>query len=251
VTQHDFLARRRLLVGDLSEQKLDAMVIAHGPNVRYLTGFTGSNALLLLFGEDGLLFTDPRYRIQAAEETGCKVKVARGSLLADLVKTVQRRKIRRLGFEKNRLSFDSYEILDKGLPLSSSLEPLVGLVELRRMIKSEEEIALIRRSAKVNSKAFSECIRRIRPGVREADLAMEFEYRMRKLGAERPAFETIVASGERSALPHAQPSAKTFEQSVTINGHGCSPRRLCERHDSDGLPRPAGREGQAPLRRCA
>jgi Xaa-Pro aminopeptidase len=90
--------------------------------------------------------------------------------------------------------------------LSASLEPVSGWIEELRMLKSAAELALIRRSVETNSRAFEQTIARVKPGTRERDLAAELEYRMRRLGAERPSFETIVAAGVRSALPHAQPT---------------------------------------------
>jgi Xaa-Pro aminopeptidase len=210
VTGQDFLIRRRLVAADLAECRLDALIVSHGPNIRYLTGFSGSNALLFLSGDKSLLFTDPRYEIQAGEETTCKVRVAQGSLLTVLAKSIRRRSVRRIGFEKSCLSFGAYETLKKALPPGVSLTPSGGVVELRRMVKSEDEIALIRRSVLTNSRAFAGSIRYIRPGVRESDLAAHLEFRMRRLGAQAPAFEAIVAFGERSALPHARPTAKTL-----------------------------------------
>src|SRR5947209_17726713 len=91
--------------------------------------------------------------------------------------------------------------------MRASLEPVNGWVEDLRMVKSPHEIARIRRSVDTNSKAFEQAVRRVRPGMKESELAAELEYRMRRLGAEKPSFDTIVAGGPRSALPHAQPTA--------------------------------------------
>ncbi len=95
--------------------------------------------------------------------------------------------------------------------MKASLEPVTGWIEELRMVKSAEEIARIRRSVETNSRAFEQAVARVRPGMKEQDLAAELEYRMRRLGAEKPAFETIVAGGARSALPHAQPTAARLE----------------------------------------
>jgi Xaa-Pro aminopeptidase len=95
--------------------------------------------------------------------------------------------------------------------MRASLEPVKGWIEELRMVKSPAEIARIRRSVETNSRAFEQAVARIRPGMSERDLAAELEYRMRRLGAEKPAFETIVAAGVRSALPHAQPTAARLQ----------------------------------------
>jgi Xaa-Pro aminopeptidase len=198
--------RRQRLSAELTERKLDALVVSFGPNLRYLTGFTGSNGLLLVLPDQAFFFTDPRYRMQAAEEVNCHSRVCAGPLRKHLVSTVKRKNIRRLGFEPARMNCESYEFLKSNLPMRTSLEPVAGLVEGQRMVKSEQEIALIRSSVTTNSQAFEQAIARVKIGMRESDLAAELDYRMRKLGAEKPAFETIVASGLRSAWPHARPT---------------------------------------------
>jgi Xaa-Pro aminopeptidase len=204
----EFQQRRLALAEQLAPLEADAILVSFLPNVRYLTGYTGSNGMLLLFGSgDATFFTDPRYRLQAATEVDCAIKVSTGPLLPDVVALIARKRIRRVGFEKSRLGYEPYEFLKSKLPVRCTLEPLAGLPEGLRMIKSAQEIALIRRSVDVNSRAFEAALRAIRPGkTTEMDVAAEIDYRMRKLGAERPAFETIVASGRRSALPHAQPT---------------------------------------------
>ncbi|MCC6860137.1 MAG: aminopeptidase P family protein [Bryobacterales bacterium] len=205
----EFKSRRAALAAELDERKLDALLVTALPNVRYLTGFSGSNAVTLLLREGALLFTDPRYALHAKQASG-RVKVCRGPLLKDVVETVRRRRIRRLGFEKSRLGFEAYDFLRAGLPARTALEPVAALVERQRMIKSDEETALVRESVRLNSLAFRQSLRHVREGMRETDLAAEIEYRMRRLGAERAAFETIVAFGRHSALPHAQPGARVL-----------------------------------------
>jgi len=181
--------------------------VAFSPNLRYLTGFTGSNGSLLVLGGKSILFTDPRYQIQAAQEVTCRVKTAKGPLLADIAAAIARLGLERIGYEPTRMTCDAYESLKSRIPMRASLEPVKGWIEELRMVKSPDEIAVIRRSVETNSRAFEQAVARIRPGMTEQDLAAELEYHMRRLGAEKPAFETIVAAGVRSALPHAQPTS--------------------------------------------
>ncbi len=204
---NELRARRDRIAESLAHRKLDALIVAAAPNVRYLSGFTGSNGMLLVWPGGAVLFTDPRYEIQAAQETDCRVKVARGALYPALMKFAGAKKLKKLGFETGRVSYEAYEQLRIGLALNASLVPVTGLVEIARMVKSEAEIALIERSVQTNSAAYEKAMRRARPGVSESDLAAEFEYQMRRLGAQKPAFDTIVATGPRTALPHAQPTA--------------------------------------------
>ena len=203
--------RRAVVASQFGDRKVDALLVSFGPNLRYLSGFTGSNALLLLRADgEAVLFTDPRYRIQAAQEVSCRVAVCVGPLQARLVAAVERARIRRLGYEPALMSAAQQDSLREALPPRTSLEPQAGWIEQHRMIKSADEIALIRRSVETNSKAFAQALRHARSGMREADLAAELDYRTRRLGAEKQAFETIVAAGARSALPHAQPTAARF-----------------------------------------
>jgi Xaa-Pro aminopeptidase len=210
-SSNPFEQRRQAVASGLAERKLDGLLVAFSPNLRYLTGFTGSNASLLVLGGTSILFTDPRYRIQAAQEVTCRVKVAKGPLPAEIAAAIAKLGLKRIGYEPARMTCDSYESLKSRLPMKASLEPVKGWIEQLRMVKSPAEIACIRRSVETNSRAFEQAAARVRPGMTEQDLAAELEYRMRRLGAEKTAFETIVAAGVRSALPHAQPTAARLQ----------------------------------------
>ncbi len=190
--------------------KIDALLVSWLPNVRYLTGFTGSNGMVLITPDATTLFTDPRYGIQASEESSARVVVAKGPLLRAVSQALRRKGLKRIGFEKSYLSFESWLALKDSLPLGAGLKPTAKIIEKRRMIKSGEEIALIRASVRTNSDAFESTVKKIRPGMTELDLAAELDYQMRRRGAEQPAFETIVAAGARTALPHARPTKQAF-----------------------------------------
>jgi Xaa-Pro aminopeptidase len=192
----------------LAERKLDAMLVSGAPNIRYLSGFTGDNGSLLITPGRAILFTDPRFEIQAAQESpSWQLKIAKGPLTLELVAAIKRLKLKRVGYEPARLTCDAFDSIESRLPMGASLEPVNGWIEQLRMVKTADEIARIRRSVETNSRAFEQTIRRFREGMTESDLAAELEYRMRRLGAEKPSFDSIVAGGPRSALPHAQPTA--------------------------------------------
>jgi Xaa-Pro aminopeptidase len=199
----------KALTNRFADLKVDALLISALPNIRYLSGFTGSNALLLVTPSGNTLFTDPRYTIQAAQETsGCVVKTARGPLIAEAAQIVKRRRLRRIGFERGRLLFDTWQRLKEALPLGAALKPVGPVVEELRMVKTPEEIARIRGAVICNSLAFEATLPRIRPGARESEIAAELEYQMRRHEAEKASFDTLVAAGPRSALVHAQPTAE-------------------------------------------
>jgi Xaa-Pro aminopeptidase len=209
--------KRRLkhLREDMAALELDAAIVTALPNVRYLSGFTGSNGSLLVTGRGATLFTDPRYTLQAkteAAESGVRVVIAKGPIEPTLAARLGKHK--RVGFENQRMSYRTWEHFERALPAGAALKPLGGAIETRRMVKSEEELAAIRESVIINSQAFAAALTRFRAGMTENDFAAEIEYQMRLLGAEKPAFDTIVAFRKNSALPHARPG------NTKIDGNG-------------------------------
>lgn len=196
--------RRERLGATLRAARIEALIITALPNIRFLSGFTGSNGALLVTVDRALLFTDPRYQTQALQESSTEVKVIKGPLIPSLLNWAKRLRLSSLAFEQNRLSFDEYQQLKRAAGIR--LKPVAGVIEDLRMVKSAAEIATIRASVLLNSAALEQALQHFTPEMTEVDLAAEIEYRMRLLGADGTAFHTIVASGERSALPHAHPT---------------------------------------------
>jgi Xaa-Pro aminopeptidase len=212
----------------LAERKVDCLAVTGLPNIRYLSGFTGDNAILLVTPAKSILFTDPRYEIAAAQEASCTVKIAKGPLVVDVVAAIKRLHLKRIGFEPARMTVQTLKSLSDRLPMDASMVEVDGWIERLRMVKSPEEIARIRRSVATNSQAFEQAVRRVKAGMTEAELAAELEYRMRRLGAEKPSFETIVAGGPRSALPHAHPTdAKLANGQLVVVDMGATQGGYC------------------------
>jgi Xaa-Pro aminopeptidase len=205
-TPSEFEERRSRLRTFFSEQKIDALLITSLPNVRYLSGFSGSNGAVLLTKDRALLFTDPRYQTQAPLQSDCEIQIAKGPLLLQVTKWLGRLEIGKLGFERTRISFESYDYLKREAS-KQKLIPVPALVEQLRMVKSAAELGTIKTSVELNSAALEKALELFRPEMTESDLAAEIDYRMRQLGADGPAFDTIVAAGSRTALPHAHPTA--------------------------------------------
>ncbi len=195
---------------DFAALKIDALLVSAPANVRYLSGFTGSNGMLLVErGGERVFFTDPRYTLQSRSEVAGRIRVVpRGPLLAAAAAWIARRKLRRVGFEAGHLSCSSYVFLDENCG-GARLLRTAGIVEQQRMVKDPDEIGKIRASVATCSAAFRRVQGWIRAGRTESEIAAELDYRMRREGAEGPAFETIVASRERTALPHARPTSRT------------------------------------------
>jgi len=200
-----FGERRERLLAALKPARADAFLTTAGPNVRYLSGFTGSHGAVLLSAERAFLFTDPRYLTQAPLESDCEVKISKGPLVKEIAAQVKRLRLKSLAFESNRISFEEHAHLKEALP-GVRLKPSAGAVETLRMVKSEDEIGTIRASVQLNSAALEQALEQFRPEMTEVDLAAEIEYKMRCLGADGTAFDTIIASGAHSALPHAHPT---------------------------------------------
>ena len=203
--------RRAQLVRLLQQHKAHAIAITHLPNVRYLCGFTGSNAILLVSARECILYTDPRYELQSAQESDVAVRVARGALWPEVAKEIRRRRLYRLALESDKVSHADWDAICSHIGPKANLQPTQGLVEALRAIKSPDEIDKIRRSVLLNSQALELTLPLVKIGMTELDVAAELDYRMRRLGAEGTAFETIVACGRRSALPHARPTSERLK----------------------------------------
>jgi len=204
--------RRRSVQTALGRQKIDALLVNSPANLRYLTGYAGSNGLALVTPLETHFFTDPRYALEATQSITCKLHIAKRPLIQEAAGIVQRKKLKKIGFEPAWLNLEQHQKLKNLLPSGASLQPAAPVVDLLRMTKSPEEIDYIRRSVRVNSEAYARTLRRVRLGMRERDIAAELDYQMRLHGAEKPAFDTIVAAGARTALPHAQPTSRRLEE---------------------------------------
>lgn len=202
----EFEQRRRAAADRLAGAKVEALLVSSPANVRYLSGYSGSNGLMLLTAAGEWFFTDPRYGEEASATITCNVQVCKGPLIKAAAGLAKRKKLKKIGIETSWLHLGEYNEFKEALGAGVELQPVASLVEDLRAVKSPEEIAKIRHSVRVNSEAFSRTLNRIKPGVRENEIAAEIDFQMRVLGAERNAFDSIVAAGPRSALPHAHPT---------------------------------------------
>ena len=160
-----------------------ALYVSALVNIRYLTGFSGSAGHLLVAEDRASLFTDSRYETQAAQQTsGLELEITFGDSRPAFADAVRKRRIKRLGFEKNRLGYAAFRFLERELP-DCRLAPFDNAVEKLRIVKSAGEIDAIRRSVELNSRAFDQACRKLRPSWTERRLAAEIEFAMRKLGA--------------------------------------------------------------------
>ena len=198
----------------------EALTITHLPNILYLSGFSGSNAVLLVLGDLTHLFTDGRYTIQAHEEAPqTRVHIVRTPLAqacGEFLRSRSPRKRLRVAFEAASLNVAEWERLKKAAGPRIEWKATTDLVEGVREVKSAEELDVMRCSAKLASEVIAEASDFVRPGVAELEVAAEIDYRLRRKGASGPSFETIVASGPRSALPHARPTEKRLQKNELV-----------------------------------
>lgn len=200
------VARIARLVESLSAAHLDGLLVTSLPNIRYLTGFSGSSALLFVTMRDTLLITDFRYKTQAVEEVGDigRVAIETQSLWTGLWQLIpQIQGVHVAGFESAHLMHRDFErLLEAGQRWL--WRPAVDLVETLRERKDDDEVALIRQAALIATTALGHTLQGIAPGMTELQVAGLLEKALRDAGSEDFPFATIVASGPRSALPHAR-----------------------------------------------
>ncbi|HEX3713323.1 MAG TPA: aminopeptidase P family protein [Trebonia sp.] len=202
-------ARRRRAQQLVRESAADAALITAGPNVRYLTGLASSNAALLLpaEGDGAILATDSRYTGAARRDAPDLELLEERFIETRLAAEASRRGLRRLAFEAHEMTVERHALLTvraDGLVT----QPFGRQIETLRMVKDPAEIEKIEVACGLTDAAFAEVLPRIRPGISERELATALDYAMAVLGAERPAFDTIVASGPNGAIPHHAPAGR-------------------------------------------
>jgi Xaa-Pro dipeptidase len=200
--------RRARLRSLLTGRGLDGLLVTSLVNVRYLTGFVGSNAGLLVSADGDcvdVLATDGRYAQAAAAacpDVELLVERDTGPALADLA---ERRRLTALGYESHELTVDGFRAVQLAAP-SLELRRSDRAVEELRAVKDAAEITALRAACAAADAAFADVLPNIRPGVTERTLAADLVGRMRRYGSEAPSFDTIVAAGEHSAVPHHRPT---------------------------------------------
>lgn len=210
-------ARRAGLGALIAERGMDAMLVSALPNIRYLTGFSGSNALLLVTADGATLLTDFRYATQVKTEVDPEVEVliAPASLWTELWRVLgSRTQVGRIAFETAHLLHqEAQRFLATGAEGARwHWEPVVDLVEGLRESKDAGEVAEIRAAIAIAEQALTATLPKVRVGMTELAVAGELERALRAAGSEGFPFETIVASGPRSALPHARASTRVIER---------------------------------------
>lgn len=206
------LPRQAALRRLLAERGLDGLLVTSLPNVRYLTGFTGSSGVFLVTAAASLLVTDFRYAAQAPAEAGAAatVRIEQHNLWDAVRQGLGDLGVARLGVERDRMTLSEARHLEavEGLDVVAT----AGLVESLREAKDAGEIDALREAARLATEALEAVVDFIRPGRAELEIAAELEAALRRRGSEWFPFPSIVASGPRSALPHARSSRRAVER---------------------------------------
>ncbi|QDP40577.1 M24 family metallopeptidase [Radiobacillus deserti] len=199
----------------LSEKNLDGILITNDKNRRYMTGFTGTAGVVLITQDKAILITDFRYIEQATEQASdYEIVEHKQSIVLEIADQINKFGLKQVGFEKEDLTYAIYESYREKLGVD--LVPTSGLVETLRLIKTEDEIKILKSAAEIADAAFDHILTFIKPGVKEIDVSNELEFFMRKQGATSSSFDIIVASGKRSALPHGVASDKEIQSGELV-----------------------------------
>ena len=192
------------------QHEIDGILITSTYNRRYVTNFTGTAGVALITADKALFITDFRYTEQAEKQAqGFEIVQHTGPIIQEVADQAKQLGIKKLGFEQDHMAYSTWKQHEDAI--ESELIPVSDLVEGMRLIKSEDEINIIKVAADIADAAFKHIIDYIKPGMAELEVANELEFFMRKSGAASSSFDIIVASGWRSALPHGVASDKIIE----------------------------------------
>jgi Xaa-Pro aminopeptidase len=206
---------------------VEAFLVSHLPNIQYLCGFSGSAGLLLVEEAGATLFTDSRYTFQARQEvSGAGIHIAKRGVLRALAEALPGR--RRVAWSTGHVTVAQQQALRSATRGRVRWVSDASAVEKLRAVKDADELVAMRDAASLISGVFRRVVRMIRPGVTELDLAAEIEYGIKHRGGSGPAFETIVASGSRSAWAHARPTSKPLRKNeLVVFDQGAILRAYC------------------------
>ncbi len=216
------------LTAKAKAEGLDALLVYSDLNRNYASRFTGTSGALLITPKGPLFLTDSRYTLQAGKQVQhAQVLLQTRNLLVEAVERFKAAGAKKIGFEAHLVTVSHYEYLKKALPKAQWV-PTKGLVEGLRLIKDQDEAQRMRQAGRITDRAIHHILRYIKPGVRESELATELEHKMRVEGAEGTSFDSIVASGWRSALPHGIASEKKVEKGdFIVFDFGCKYQGYC------------------------
>ncbi|PAF19340.1 Xaa-Pro dipeptidase [Terribacillus saccharophilus] len=199
----------------MEKKNLDAFIVTSAQNRRYISGFTGSAGLLIITKSKQLFITDFRYIEQATEQApDFEIIEHKQSIIQEAAAQLLKEGAQQAGFEHEDVTFALYQQFQNAV--HADLIPASGLIEELRLIKSEAELAIMKTAAEIADAAYTHILTFVKPGMKEIEVSNELEFFMRKQGATQSSFDTIVASGYRSALPHGVASDKEIQKGELV-----------------------------------
>ena len=218
------------IISELKRKRINGFLINNLVNIKYLTGFTGSSAYMLLTLKNLYLFTDFRYEIQAKEEVNSNVNIVIfNNFFKEFEKVLKSENIKKLGFEASSLTYDFFDNLKKKIS-NIELLPVNNLIEKFRRKKNNDEISLIKKSIKITERSLKNCafylfLKNI--NITEIEFKLKIEYEMLKNGAEEVSFPIIVLSGKNTSLVHGKPSNINLNKTHFLIDLGCKYSGYC------------------------
>lgn len=215
------MTRLAKLQARLVERQLDALLVTNLFNLRYIANFTGTTGVAVVTPTKAFFITDARYTQQAAKQcVGFDIIENVGPIFNEVQSLVSELAIKSIGFEDSTMPYQNYAKLTQ--LLSAELVPASGIIEALRAFKDDEEFDIIRQACAIADKGFEYILGEIKPGMTEIEVANKMDFYMRSLGATGVSFDMIVASGERSAMPHGVATNKVIEKGdfITLD-YGC------------------------------
>lgn len=212
---------------DFLNTGIDAILITGEANRRYISNFTGSNGYIIISNSGAFFITDSRYTNQAKEECIGFEVIEYGNLIEIMKDVFRKEGVKRVGVEEDILTYSQLEFFKNSINFIDFVSSK-NCVEKLREVKDSAELENMRIAAEIGDRAFKYILDYIKPGVTEQDIAIELEYFMKKNGASNVSFDTIVASGKRTAMPHAHPTnVKINERDIVLMDYGCIYNGYC------------------------
>lgn len=204
--------------------KIDSFLVKNLPNIRYISGFSGSAASIVITKDSSHFITDFRYKSQSAKEVGSDYEIliyVQNSMMF-LKDIIRKHDLKKIGFESNFITYNEAEALKKEFS-EAEFVPVDSLIEKIIICKNEKEIGLTKKAVEITDRTFSELLNIIKPGMTEREVSAHISYLQKIFGADGDSFDPIVASGERSAFPHARPTDKKINTGELLKlDFGCT-----------------------------
>ncbi|MCB0729204.1 MAG: aminopeptidase P family protein, partial [Ignavibacteriae bacterium] len=221
------MSRLEKIKEQFKDLKIDSFLVKNLANIRYISGFSGSAASVLLTKDDDYFISDFRYKTQSSKEVKENFEIiiyVQNSLLF-LKDLIEKHDLKRIGFESNFMTYNDVLGLREQFK-GTEFVPVDSLIEKIVMVKNDKEIADTRKAVEITDRTFSELLKFIKPGLTEREVSAQISYMQKHFGADGDSFDAIVASGERSAFPHARPTDRkisngdllTLDFGCTVNG---------------------------------